>query len=137
MNIPLFSHSGDVTILEEYRGIAAPILRQYKPDVILVSLGLDAHYLDPLASLTLSSRGYMEVLTLMSDIAGELCDGRIAFFLEGGYNLHALADVVGSAIARFHGQDLATKFEEVADTEGLGADRVEHALEIQKKYWKL
>jgi acetoin utilization deacetylase AcuC-like enzyme len=73
----------------------------------------------------------------LKDIAGELCEGRIAFFLEGGYNLHALADVVGCAIARFHGQDLATKFDEVADIDGFGTDMVKQALDIQKKYWQL
>jgi acetoin utilization deacetylase AcuC-like enzyme len=137
VNIPLFSRSGDATILEAYRRIAAPVLDQYEPDIILVSLGLDAHYLDPLASLTLSSRGYMEVLELIAQKADGLCEGRMAFFLEGGYNLHALADVVGSAIARFHGQELAIQFDECYDPDGIGTERVDHALAIQKDYWKL
>lgn len=137
VNVPLFSRSGDVTFLEAYGKIAAPILEQYKPDMILVSLGLDAHYLDPLASLTLSSSGYLDILEMLKEKAEKLCEGRIAFFLEGGYNLHALADVVVSAIARFHGQPLETRLNEVFDGDGIGIERVEHALAIQKKYWDL
>jgi acetoin utilization deacetylase AcuC-like enzyme len=137
VNIPLSSGSGDATFIEAYRKIAKPILEQYEPNALLVSLGLDAHYLDPLASLTLSSRGFMEILFLLKDIANRLCEGRIAFFLEGGYNLNALADVVGCAIANFHGLNLATQYNEVSDMEGIGSDRVNYALNLQKDYWKL
>ncbi len=135
VNVPFGSRTGDGTFLVAYRKIVKPILEQYEPDIILVSLGLDAHYLDPLASLTLSSRGFMEILTLLNDLAGEQCQGRIAFYLEGGYNLHALADVVGCAISQFHGGGLSTRYNEVQDMDGLGLDRVKHALGIQKKYW--
>lgn len=135
VNIPFDSRTGDGTFLEAYRKIVMPILEQYEPDVMLVSLGLDAHYLDPLASLTLSSRGFMEILTLLNDLAGERCQGRIAFYLEGGYNLHALADVMGCAISQFHGGELSTHYNEVQDMDGLGLDRVKYALDIQKKYW--
>lgn len=137
VNIPFMSRTGDATFLEAYRTIAAPILKQYEPDILLVSLGLDAHYLDPLASLTLSSRGYFEILSLLKEIADSACEGRIAFFLEGGYNLHALADVVGSAVSRFNGQHLETKYNEVADFDGIGAEMVNLAKEIQEKYWQL
>jgi len=137
VNIPLSSRSGDATFLEAYRNIVAPILKQYEPGIILVSLGLDAHYLDPLASLTLSSRGFLEVLSLLRDLSKELCEGRLALFLEGGYNLDAIADVVGCAISRFHGGGLSTSNNEVYDMDCLGKDRVEEALGIQKEYWDL
>jgi acetoin utilization deacetylase AcuC-like enzyme len=137
VNIPLDSRSGDATFLEAYRNLITPIMKQYKPGIILVSLGLDAHYLDPLASLTLSSRGFLEVLNLLRGLSKELCEGRIAFFLEGGYNLEAIADVVGCAISRFHGGDLSTKFNEVYDTDSIGLDRVNEALDVQKGYWDL
>jgi acetoin utilization deacetylase AcuC-like enzyme len=137
VNIPLFSRSGDATFLEAYRRIAVPILEQYGPDMILVSLGLDAHYLDPLSSLTLSSRGYVEILGMMEKKAEELCEGRIAYFLEGGYNLNALTDVVGCAVARANGQELGTQLDECYDPDGIGIERVEHALAIQREFWKL
>ncbi|KYK27886.1 MAG: hypothetical protein AYK23_02025 [Candidatus Proteinoplasmatales archaeon SG8-5] len=137
VNIPLLSGSGDATFLAAYRRIALPILEQYKPDMILVSLGLDAHYLDPLSSLTLSSDGYVGILDMIEEKARELCEGRIAHFLEGGYNLNALADVVGSRIAKSEGRSIPTQFNEAIDTDGAGIERVERAIEVQKQYWKL
>jgi acetoin utilization deacetylase AcuC-like enzyme len=137
VNMPLLSRSGDATLLTAYRKVTAPILEQYKPDTILVSLGLDAHYLDPLASLTLSSQGYMEILNLLKSKANEICDGRIAYFLEGGYNLHALADVIGCVVAQSAGKDLPTQFNEVIDQDGVGIERVDHAITIQRDYWNL
>ena len=79
----------------------------------------------------------MEIIDLIKEISDEICEGRLAFFLEGGYNLHALADVVGCAVARFNGQSLDTQFDEVVDEDGTGIERVQHAIEIQKKYWTL
>jgi len=137
VNIPLSGRSGDATFTAAVEKIILPILSQFKPDAILVSLGVDAHYMDPLSSLTLSSRSYLDILTMLKEMAEELCEGRIALFLEGGYNLNALADVVGTAMGMFQGQPVDTVFNEVLDSECTGIEGVEHALAVQGRYWQL
>ncbi len=137
VNIPLCAHSGDATFQAVYQNIVIPILQQYRPDMLLVSLGADAHYMEPLASLTLSSAGYMEVISMLSGLAREKCENRIAFFLEGGYNLQALAEVVGGAISAIHGQDISTHYNEALDTNILGNDWMERAIATQRKHWEL
>jgi acetoin utilization deacetylase AcuC-like enzyme len=73
-----------------------PAIRRFEPEALLISLGFDAHWRDPLASIQLSLNGYAELLAGLADIADSLCRGRIVFVLEGGYDLEVLAK--GSAM---------------------------------------
>ena len=137
VNIPLCSRSGDSSFSTASKKIILPILRQFQPDAILISLGGDAHYMDPLASLTLSSKGYLDIMNDISGIAEELCDNRYAVYLEGGYNTHALAEVVGGTVGHSLEQMPHLTFTEVADQDVHGAEYLEEAIAIQSKYWEL
>ncbi len=137
VNIPLCSRSGDSTFNEASKKIILPILRQFQPDAILISLGGDAHYMDPLASLTLSSKGYMDIMNDISGIAQELCDNRYAVYLEGGYNLNALAEIVGGAVGHSMEQTPDLTFTEVADQDVRAAEYLEEVISVQSKYWQL
>ena len=137
VNIPLNSRSGDSTFNVASKKIIQPILREFQPDAILISLGGDAHYMDPLASLTLSSKGYLDMMNDISSIASEICDNRYAVYLEGGYNVHALAEVVGSAVGHSLEQKPELMFTEVADQDVNGAEFLEEIISMQSKYWKL
>ncbi|MBF0171251.1 MAG: histone deacetylase/AcuC/AphA family protein [Nitrospinae bacterium] len=79
-----------------------PALRQFAPELILVSAGFDGHRDDPLGGLTLTERGYGDLTALLVGVAAELGHGRIVSTLEGGYNYEALA---ASAVA--HVEQLA------------------------------
>jgi acetoin utilization deacetylase AcuC-like enzyme len=137
VNIPMGAQSGDATFEAATDKLIIPILEQYGPDAILISLGGDAHYLDPLSSLNLSSKGYVDMLSRIAELASKRCDGRWAAFLEGGYNVAALADVVGPAIAMAASQEFQTRFNEVSDADVIGAEWVSQAKAIQSKHWKL
>ena len=137
VNIPLGGQSGDATFAAARDSIIAPVLGQFKPDAILVSLGADAHYMDPLSSLTLSSRGYLDMLSMLKAKADELCEARMAVFLEGGYNVGALADVVGSFMSSASGSEAGTCFNESGDTETVGAEWVAEARAVQSRRWEL
>lgn len=65
-----------------------------KPELILISAGFDAHHLDPVGSLGLHSSDYFELTRMIKQVAQTYANGRIASFLEGGYNLSALAESV-------------------------------------------
>ncbi len=137
VNIPMCGQSGDATFNAAVEKIILPILKQFKPDAVLVSLGGDAHYMDPLSSLTLSSRGYLDIVTSVAKLSQEICENRWAVFLEGGYNINALADVVGSCMAMASGQETRTCFDDVSDAETVGADWISEAREIQSRHWEL
>jgi acetoin utilization deacetylase AcuC-like enzyme len=91
LNVPLPSGSGDVAMQSVFRELVRPAAQRFDPDLILVSAGFDAHICDPLADMQCTSYGYFSLTSNLSDLANELCDGHLVFFLEGGYNLNALA----------------------------------------------
>jgi len=86
----------------EYIGLAhrviAPVVRRFAPQMILVSCGFDAHRDDPLASMNVSAEGYREMTRVVADLADELCGGRLAFVLEGGYAASGLEEGTSAVI---------------------------------------
>jgi acetoin utilization deacetylase AcuC-like enzyme len=96
VNIPLPAKTGDEGFKLLYSEIAFPILRRFQPQLILVSVGFDAHWKDPLANIELSLAGYHWLCQNLVKLAGELCQGRIVFTLEGGYDLEVLAPGAGN-----------------------------------------
>jgi acetoin utilization deacetylase AcuC-like enzyme len=67
---------------------------KFKPEVILISAGFDAHIRDPLASINLESKDFYEITKKIVDLANVHCEGRIISFLEGGYDLLALSESI-------------------------------------------
>jgi acetoin utilization deacetylase AcuC-like enzyme len=58
----------------------------FKPQLLLVSAGFDAHWSDPLTGLGLSSAGFHRLSRALVELADEVCSGRVVFVLEGGYD---------------------------------------------------
>ncbi|MGR9114510.1 MAG: histone deacetylase family protein [Gammaproteobacteria bacterium] len=91
INVPLHPETTGVEFREKYNQIILPALRTFKPQLIFVSAGFDAHKDDPLASIQLVEADYQWLTGELVDIADEFSQGRIISSLEGGYNLKALA----------------------------------------------
>jgi acetoin utilization deacetylase AcuC-like enzyme len=100
INIPLQAGVGDDGFKIVYDKIILPSLARFKPDLIFVSAGYDAHWDDPLANLNLSLNGFDLISKKLIDIADKICSGKIVFFLEGGYNLQVLKYAVANALNR-------------------------------------
>ena len=98
-NIPLAAGAGDERYLELLEGPVTDILTSYRPDIIFISAGFDAHAADPLGHMQISSAGFAAMTRQIKQLAGELCNGRIVSFLEGGYDLEALAESVVAHVA--------------------------------------
>jgi acetoin utilization deacetylase AcuC-like enzyme len=94
LNFPLRAGTGDSFHANLYEQLVAPVLIEYKPDLILVSAGYDGCRDDPLGGMLLSVDGYTSLASTLNRIAGQVAEGRILYLLEGGYNLKALADCV-------------------------------------------
>lgn len=90
LNVPLPPFVGDEGYCRIMRELVFPKLLSFQPDFLLVSAGYDAHWRDPLAQGGLSLTGYAQICRYLVEIAGHLCQGRILFVLEGGYEVNAL-----------------------------------------------
>ena len=91
VNVPLPRGCNSALFREKTADIILPALREFKPELIIISAGFDAHASDPLAELNLNDDDYRWVTQELVEIAAECCDGRIVSVLEGGYSLEALA----------------------------------------------
>ena len=91
INIPLPAGCGDKEYLKVFEEIIIPVARRFSPQLMLVSAGYDIHWSDPLAQMQATTTGVARMVWIINALAGELCQGRLALTLEGGYNLNALA----------------------------------------------
>ncbi|WP_028358013.1 histone deacetylase family protein [Brackiella oedipodis] len=106
---PLFPHSGEVSLGKNMHNTAVPAytrmsrikeiveqdwipgIRQFAPQMIMISAGFDAHREDDMGQLDLLEGDFVWITEQIMQLAETYCDGRIISFLEGGYNLSALA----------------------------------------------
>jgi acetoin utilization deacetylase AcuC-like enzyme len=137
VNLAFPSKTGDTSYQAAWEEIIDPILNEYKPDGILMSIGGDAHYMDPLASLTLSSLGYLSIVDKIEGIAKKYCDDRFSIYLEGGYHTGALADIICGIQAKFNYIEPPIFFGEMYDLDVIGRDAIEATKEAHASYWKL
>ncbi|MGJ0485653.1 MAG: histone deacetylase family protein [Methylomicrobium sp.] len=99
VNIPLAAGTQGPEFRDKIAMIALPALQKFKPELLLVSAGFDAHRDDPLADIELVEDDYRWITEELVAIAKEFCDGRLISALEGGYNLEALARSVAAHIS--------------------------------------
>lgn len=105
VNIPLPPRVGDLGYGRVLDEIVRPKVTAFAPDLILVSAGFDAHWQDPLAMAGLSLTGFAHIMRELKKLAVELCDGRILFVLEGGYQIEVLGYSVINAFRVLLGED--------------------------------
>ena len=98
VNVPMPAGCGDEEYLAVFARVLAPIARDFAPDLIIVSAGFDAHRDDPLAGMEVSQRGYQGIAAQVRALADELCGGRVACVLEGGYAASGLREGVGALV---------------------------------------
>ena len=91
INVPLAAGDSGIEFRQKYNSLILPALKTFKPDLLLISAGFDAHKDDPLASIMLVEDDFKWITHELMIIAGSCCKGRIISVLEGGYNLNALA----------------------------------------------
>jgi acetoin utilization deacetylase AcuC-like enzyme len=106
LNLSLPAGSGDAVYMGALEQIIEPAVQRYAPDFLLVSLGFDAFWADPLASMRLSiGGGYTPLVRSACDLAAALCGGRLVVALEGGYHLDALAHGSEAVCRRLLGEE--------------------------------
>ena len=102
LNLPVPAFSGDDTFCELVHSRVIPLARDYRPQLILVSAGYDAHAEDPLADCLVTDAGFATMTTAMRRLGEEL-EAPVGFVLEGGYELDALARSVAATLEALSG----------------------------------
>jgi acetoin utilization deacetylase AcuC-like enzyme len=103
-NFPLPPFSGDQAFLTIMDEAIVPLLDRFQPEMILVSYGFDPHWRDPLGNLMLTAGGYGLLIARLTEWADQRCQGRIALYLEGGYDLEAAGACAQGVVAALLGQ---------------------------------
>ena len=137
VNLPLEMGSVDEDYRVAFSEVVVPVLRQYDPDLLLVSAGFDAHERDPLAGMRLTSAAFGAMTMELRKVAEACCEGRIVLMTEGGYDLRALAESLQAVV-----ESLAASSAEPAwPISGVASDRGRAAVSAAKRalapYWKL
>ena len=99
INAPLSPRSGSREFRDAFENVVLPALRTFKPQLLMISAGFDAHHLDPLADLNLDADDYAWATRQLVDIAGEFANARVVSSLEGGYSLAALHECTTAHVA--------------------------------------
>jgi acetoin utilization deacetylase AcuC-like enzyme len=113
MNIPLPPGVGDKGYIRVFNEIIVPAAHRFRPQLILVSAGYDAHWRDMLAHMKMSLVGLARIATIVAQLSDELCGGRMVVVLEGGYDLEVLSYGVLNTLYVMNGN-----LEQVADPVG-------------------
>jgi len=128
INLPVPAGTGEAAFLSLIEHIVMPVARQYRPDLILISAGYDAHRHDPLGGLALDTATFAGMSSRMRAL-GMYLGAPVGALLEGGYDLGALADSVAETMAALGGGALSP---EVA-RHPLADD----AADVLGRYWDL
>ena len=94
VNVPLPAGCGDEEYIRVFEEILVPIAHRFKPQLFLVSAGFDPHFADPIGGMQVSVKGFSQMTRILKQLAGEFCEGRMVFSLEGGYDFRAISHSV-------------------------------------------
>jgi acetoin utilization deacetylase AcuC-like enzyme len=99
-NAPLSPGDGSAEFREAFRERILPAVRAFRPELIIISAGFDAHRRDPLAEINLEAEDFDWATAELMDIADHSANGRLVALLEGGYDLKGLAESAAAHIRR-------------------------------------
>lgn len=137
VNIPFPFRTTDEFYLKAFNEIALPIIEQYSPQFILMSVGFDCHYTDPVASLWLSANIYTYIFEKMYEIS----KGKFVAVLEGGYSLQWIGKIAAATVSIMAGLDYKIKDKVPAVASERVMKRVEEFLrevkKVQSSYWRI
>lgn len=139
INVPLSRGRGDRDYAKILHFFLAPVAHSYEPDIILVSLGFDLYQHDPLGQMNVTDEGYALLTHMLKKLAGEICEGRIVFVMEGGYSVEGIR-VCGRRVF-LELVDLPTlapdKIQQVTTEKPETLPELKKAMDVHKKYWPI
>ena len=141
VNIPLPAGTGDRGYRAAFEQLVVPIGLQYRPQLVIISAGQDANWLDPLAEMMVTQKGFRKMSELVLKLAMEVCEGRLVMLQEGGYSAAYVPYCTVAAIEPLLGVDLGmidlnAGTAEVERSETIFTDETRNALELARKWHK-
>jgi len=135
VNVPLAPGKTDMDYLCIFQKILSPITNAFKPEFILVSAGFDIYLNDPLGGMLVSEQGFGAMTWELMSLAHQLCQDRLLFTLEGGYDLQGLQLGIKNVLLQLRGE--GKKPESEAKESSSLQEELAPILQTQKKYWPL
>lgn len=99
VNAPLRPGDGGAAFRAAFETRILPRLREFRPELVIISAGFDAHMRDPLANINLAEADFIWATQKLMDLADSCAGGRVISLLEGGYDLQALGNSVAAHVA--------------------------------------
>jgi acetoin utilization deacetylase AcuC-like enzyme len=133
VNVPMEPGMGDNEFIKIFQEILKPIIEQYKPEFILVSAGFDIFFEDPLGGMKVTPEGFAKLTRQLTDQADRVCNGKIIFLLEGGYNLDGLWISTKEMLEEL--LDKKRSEYDIGDAETKADDLIENIKKVYSDYW--
>jgi acetoin utilization deacetylase AcuC-like enzyme len=138
LNIPLPGMQDDRAFARIFNEILAPVTRQYKPELILVSAGFDISQGDPLGSMSVTPAGFAYMTRVLQGLADEVCQGRLLLTLEGGYDIEGQKDGVMAVVRELlQGNGLSENAAQALTDNEVPLSVLDSVRDVAKKFWKL
>jgi acetoin utilization deacetylase AcuC-like enzyme len=135
VNVPIEPGAGDDDYAHVLATVVIPVLREFAADLVIASVGFDAHASDPLAQMQVSDEGYRAMVATLWATAAEASNGRFVVLAEGGYDLAALAAGLEATVEVL---DAAPALPPAAPASGpgiRGREAADAARRVQKPFW--
>ncbi len=136
VNIPLDAGATDGDYALVFEKVVVPVLDQFKPELVIVSAGFDAHERDPLGGMRMSDAGFRHLNRELCRVADACSGGRLMAVTEGGYDLRALAACLTGTIETLAGDGVPDGDEMLGPT-ARSRDAIAKVVEAQRRYWRL
>jgi len=137
INVPLGNGCGDRDFSRILYFLLAPLAREFKPEIILVSCGFDLYENDRLCKMRVTPEGYALITFFLLDMAQRLCNGRILFVMEGGYSLRGIRECGLRTIQEMCDIPTLTAkvIRRVTEADPSKLSFLKKVFEVHKKYW--
>lgn len=140
INLPLNAGTSGKTYEKILDDLFLPLAKEFRPDIILVSAGQDAHTADPIANLQFTNQDYIMMTKRIMEVTESICKRRLAMVLEGGYNLVALSETISGIITTMIGMnqlDILKSSSTEVKVDKEVESRIRQLKTILKNYWKI
>jgi acetoin utilization deacetylase AcuC-like enzyme len=104
LNAPMAPGAGDAEYRMAFEQMLRPAIEAFRPEILLVSAGFDAHRDDPLADMQLTDEGFRFMTRFVADMADRHCGGKLVSVLEGGYELNTVTNSVEAHVRELLGE---------------------------------
>jgi len=133
VNVPLSAGAGDAEYAAAFERVIVPVLDAFRPELVLVSAGFDAHRNDPIAGMRLDPGSFARMTRYLLDVAERHASGRMALLLEGGYDLSGLEASFLASLRTLAGEPLSLPAPGIPGA--LFAREIERARRFASAHW--